>query len=159
LKAVQYPPLGAGPVKWTTILDDWAAFQAEQLRAARVWQYDVAKQAHPGRPMCLYEASPAGADEAALLSDGVSLGTFLPAGTPLGELPSRVKKVALHAATYGESLSFPLFGMKQDSAAGFSGGGSDWPTAYLPATFDENHSRRMLHEFLTLGVNAVGLAY
>jgi hypothetical protein len=159
LQAVLYPPLGAGPVSWKVIHDDWVAFQAAQLRAARVWQYGVAKASAPDRSMNLYEGDPAGADEAAQLSDGVSLGTFLPATTPLGELPSRVKEIALHGAAYGESVSFPLFGMKQDVAAGPSGPPQDWPTAWLPGTFHEDHARRTLDEFLTLGVHSVGLAY
>ncbi len=159
LAAVAYQPLGAGPVSWSTILADWNEFQAAQLSAARVFQYVAAKQERPLQSMRLYESDPRGADEAAQLSDGVSLSTFLPPTTPLGELPSRLKKVALHGASYGEPADFPLFGMKQDLAAGFSGGSADWPTAFLPATFHENHARRMLGEFLTLGVNAVGLAY
>jgi len=159
LAAVAYKPLGPGAVNWSRILADWNEFQADQLTAARVFQYVAAKQARPDGAMHLLQSDPRGADEAAQRSDGISLSTFLPATTPLGELPSRLKKVALHGVSWGEPMDFPLFGMKQDVAAGFSGGQAGWPSAYLPATFHEDHARRMLGEFLTLGVNAVGLAY
>lgn len=151
---------GWGSPDFQQIHDDWTAFQGDQTDSALTWQYNVAKDTRPAQSMYTISFGTKGVEFGAQRSDGVaSADWYANAGQKLA-IPSQMKRIAMHGATYGESVNFPLFGMPLSGGICWgSGGAQSWPDTYKPGCFDVDFSRRTLREFLALGVDSLGLGY
>jgi len=148
------------------VYDDWKAFQEHQEVEARAFQYRAAEEVRPQGDHFTLEHDVQGFDLGALRSDGVASGNWYADNATRLATMTPMKKRALHAATYGESLNFPVFGMPRDLdfldpfvPCEEVPEGGNVPDTFLPPCWDEAFSRRTLHEFLALGVDSLGLAY
>ncbi len=144
-----------------TIYADWNDFQEHQRNESESFQYRAAKQSRPDDRMYAIEVDLPGCDRGALYSDGVALASWYDTNTNRTDIQTPMKKRALHAVAYGESLNFPLFGMPRFFPQICPGGGAPdgTPSTFLPPCWDFDFCNRTLREFIALGVDSLGIAY